>query len=151
MWGFGRGWFVLGGFFLQLLSSYGEVGLRTKPKCNYTFMTYFNTLINKFVKQVVEVMWEIYLPTKQIWDRHNIKRINLAISQNYQHQPCLFSLLIAEKNSNEKKIHKTKKNLRIQWKRNTSERRFPLSYQTDIILRGAFGPWICTEIQWQRI
>lgn len=99
----------MGGFFLQLLSSYGEVGLRTKPKCNYTFMTYFNTLINKFVKQVVEVMWEIYLPTKQIWDRHNIKRINLAISQNYQHQPCLFSLLIAEKNSNEKKIHKTKK------------------------------------------
>lgn len=72
-------------------------------------MAYFNTLINKFVKQVVEVMWEIHLPTKQIWDRHNIKPINLAIFQNYQHQPCLFSLLIAEKNSNEKKSTKLKK------------------------------------------
>lgn len=83
---------------------------------------------NKSVKQVVEVMWEIYLPTKQIWDRRNIKPINLAIFQNYQHQPRLFSLLIAEKNSNEKKSTKLKNHLRIQWKRNTSERQFPLSY-----------------------
>jgi len=88
---------------LQLLPSYEKVGLRTKPKCDYTFIIYFNTLINKFAKKVEEAMWETHLPTTQKWDRHNIKAMNLAIFQNYQQQPCLFLILRAEtKNSNEK-------------------------------------------------
>lgn len=137
-------------FFLQLLYSYEETDLRTKLKCNYTFITYFSTLINKSVIQVEEGMLEIYLPSKQKWDRHNITSIQLAIFQNYQHQPCLFSLLVTEqKNGNERNSQNQINHWRIQCKRNPSGRRFPLPHQTDIILRGAFGRWICTEIQWQ--
>lgn len=74
-----------------------------KPKCNYIFIMYFNTLINKSIKQVEERKWELHLPTKQKCDKHNIKPITLPIFHNYQHQPCLFSPFIPEnKNSNER-------------------------------------------------
>lgn len=40
-------------------------------------------------------------------DRHSIKPNKLPIFQNYQHQPCLFSVLKAEmRNSNEKNTQK---------------------------------------------
>lgn len=80
--------------FPHLLYSYEVAWLRTKPKCNYTSNTYFCTLITKFVKQVEDRTWEIYMPAKQKWDRSHIKLINPVILQNYQHQLCLVSLLV---------------------------------------------------------
>lgn len=38
---------------------------------------------DKYIKEVEEGTWEIHMSTKQKWDRHNIKLINLAIFQTY--------------------------------------------------------------------
>lgn len=89
-------------FFLQLVCSYEEPRLQTKPKCNYTFITYFSTDYQIYQMGKGRDLGNLHAHKAKM-NRPNIKPIHLSIFQNNQHKLCLAPFHVTEKkNGNEK-------------------------------------------------
>lgn len=90
-------------FFLQLVCSYEEARIRTKPKCNHTFITYFSSDYQIYQMGRGRDLGNLHAHKAKM-NRPNIKPIHLSIFQNDQHKLCLASFIVTEKkNSSEKK------------------------------------------------